>query len=220
MKLIYIFFILWPTLLCAQIDSTLKSPPDFYEIAWDDDYSEMLDYIRVDYFQENINYVVMGKTSDSILNKCGFDVPSRFVHKIKLDTVSRDWNRYPYTMDSAIVIDYPAIDSFYRYNDSIQIDTIWVSDEKKYHMGDFDYYTIREVCQYKDKIKHGVDRQYYSLSEMRGLTVRGPHFHLKLEGHWKHGYKNGKWFYYTPSGELSRRETWRNGKLIRTKYVH
>lgn len=97
-------------------------------------------------------------------------------------------------------------------------DTIWVASRSRFEPTED--FQMSHVCCYKGEDKHGYEYQYYSVHELDGITVTGWSYRVKWTGHWKHGRKNGKWYYYSPDGELIGTEKWKNGVLLSDPVSH
>lgn len=102
-------------------------------------------------------------------------------------------------------------------SEKVNCDTIWVAKSELYNVLQVEDYMISNVCNYSGDEKHGKEYEYYSVHELDGILITGWNYRLKSAGKWKHGKKDGKWYYYSRSGELVRTEKWKNGRLIRTQ---
>lgn len=217
MQLLTFIVLVSPVILTAQEDSlnsdSLRRPPEYYIDTWDDEF-EMSDYLRIDSFQDDIFFVALDEKDSSVIDSC-VPVPLHFFYWVKTDSI-----RDSLASDSIYIWDYKKLVGYDRRVDFLRVDSIYFRKREYYHHGDLDHYTFSGFCQYRNKLKHGREVQYYSIHELNGVVITGENYRTKSAGYWKSGKRHGKWKYFSKNGELERIEKWRNGELKRTHKKH
>jgi hypothetical protein len=204
----------------AQSDTLLAEPS--FQVITTDDTGAMSNYIRYDYYRKQTYSVIISADDKIVMGQFRPAIPDQFKYKVKVDS-NFNYGVYDYKTntttrpDSIERTDYARADSFLLHVAGFVFDTIWL---QHYYLMPSPYYSD-EVCaiaQYYYNQKHGYEETFYSTDDLKGILITGPNYKSKARGMWKLGQKVGKWYYYSPNGELQRTEKWRRGKLVKTKY--
>ncbi len=222
MQHLILVILLVPTLSLAQVDSIyINDTANYYVEYWEEELdtnAEAVSFWEVDFYKKEFHFVLISQIDSTVIGRGGFKVPKQYIHRVKTDSVMNAGIPKYQWRDSIDIVDHEGVRKFYL--DSVRVDTIALVQPTSYRAGDLNSYDIAAYRFYKKLRKHGPETVYYSIDDLRGVLITGTHFRLKEKGDWKKGHKVGKWYYYSKNGELERREKWRRGKLIRTKYPH
>lgn len=216
--------------LAAQVDPSPAAVPDSCcfndEVLTTDDTGANSNYTRYTRFPERSYYVIYSVADHKTVAQSRPRVPERFTHRVPVDsntryvvyTKNKDGTVTASYPDSMTVNDYKALDAYLLSDSSFHYDTIFIRDwQVAYGKYPAEFQT-KSICGYYYNQKNGWETEYYSVPELQQQVITGNHFREKCSGYWKVGKKHGKWFYYSPDGELQRIEKWRKGKLRKTKF--
>jgi hypothetical protein len=128
-------------------------------------------------------------------------------------------NNGAYIPDSILQTNMDCVAEFYRFeSDSVGCDTLFEKEGTSFNTGMHDGIPYWQ-CSYYYELKHGKELAYYHINEISGECVNADTNLKKYEGQWKYGKQKGKWYFYTPTGELERIESYRNGVCRKVKHI-
>lgn len=166
--------------------------------------------------QDKFRMVRAISCKDNSLAYSSYNTPESCVEWVPYDEsqgriteVDEQGNRVEVDSDSTKQINKDCLNEFYAVNsDTVQIDTIYVKN--KYLAYSTVYYISK--CAYVNNLKQGKEVVYYELWELVGDCIDRKD-RIKKTGSWNKGKKHGVWEYYDVNGNLTRKETYKKGKL-------
>lgn len=200
----------------ARAQQSLYGVDSLRNIHWElkvraDGDSGYYDYTRIEYYLNNIRALSCLQCKDSSLIMGRKSYPSGLTKKVKTDPRAK--SKYGPLPDSSLVLDNERVEQYLREN-KIEIDTIFVKSSKTLGSDVWDRLSISGKCSYRYSTKHGYERVYYKVEEVKGVCITD-NFLIKYEGYWRYGKKNGKWKEYDKTGRLIALRKYDNGKLIK-----
>lgn len=207
----------------SQTDTSLYTVR--FNILTFDDTGSKFNYIRYEYVKQDRYHVWLTIDDNVVMSQSRPPIPEQFKYKVKVDS-NRTYTVYTKQQDGSVIVthpdsieqtDYVRADSHLVHVQGIVFDTIRFLNQSFINT-DAPRDNLSSECQYRYDQKHGYEKTYYQIEEIKSVVISGPNYRLKTNGSWKHGKKDGTWEYFSPNGELERTEKWKNGVLIRTKY--
>lgn len=138
---------------------------------------------------------------------------------LSVDNKQNKGNSGAYKPDSVLQTDMSCVAQFYSFeNDSVRSDTLFERKGTAFDLNSHNGIPYWQ-CSYFYELKHGKELAYYHVNEISGKCVNANTNLKKYEGQWKYGKQKGKWYFYTPMGDLERIEYYRKGVCKKIKRI-